>query len=68
MKPFVSAFYAQFGVDAEDENFGQLVMAYEIPTHYSWRPIIVINLYEATSDDLLRDRVEPVLWRKLCAA
>ena len=29
MKPLVSASYAQFGVDAEDENFGRLVMAYE---------------------------------------
>ena len=45
MKPFVSASYAQFGVDAEDESPGPLVMAYEIETHDSWRPIIVINDY-----------------------
>ena len=29
VKPLVSASYAQFGVDAEDENLGLLVMAYE---------------------------------------
>jgi hypothetical protein len=34
MKPLVSASYAQFGVDAGDENLGRLVMAYES------RPII----------------------------
>jgi len=28
MKPLVFASYAQFGVDAEDEDTGQLVMAY----------------------------------------
>ena len=57
MKPLVFASYAQFGVNAGDENPGQLVTAYENSTHDSWRPIIVINLYEATSDDLLRDRI-----------
>ena len=46
VKPLVFASYAQFGVNAGDENPGQLIMAYEIPTHDSWRPIIVINLYE----------------------
>ena len=46
MKPLVFASYAQFGVNAGDENPGQLVMAYEISTHDLWRPIIVINLYE----------------------
>ena len=46
MKPLVFASYAQFGVDAEDENPGQLIMAYKKSTHDSWRPIIVINLYE----------------------
>ena len=59
MKPLVSASYAQFGVDAEDEKPGQHVMAYVIPTHDSWRPILVV---------MLRNRVKPVLWRKLCAA
>ena len=34
VKPLVSASYAQFGVDAGDENLGRLVMAYES------RPII----------------------------
>ena len=34
MKPLVFASYAQFGVDAEDENLGRLIMAYES------RPII----------------------------
>ena len=29
MKPLVSASYAQFGVDAGDEDSGRLVMAYE---------------------------------------
>jgi hypothetical protein len=29
VKPLVSASYAQFGVDAGDENFGRLIMAYE---------------------------------------
>ena len=29
MKPLVSASYAQFGVDAEDENTGLFVMAYK---------------------------------------
>ena len=46
VKPLVFASYAQFGVNAGDENPGQLVMAYEVSTHDSWRPIIVINLYE----------------------
>ena len=46
VKPLVFASYAQFGVNAGDENPGQLVMAYEISTHDLWRPIIVINLYE----------------------
>ena len=57
MKPLVSASYAQSGVDAEDENPGPLVMAYENETHDSWRPIVVINLYEFISDDLLRNRI-----------
>ena len=30
MKPLVFASYAQFGVDAGDEDFGRLVMAYEL--------------------------------------
>ena len=30
MKPLVFASYAQFGVDAEDEVFGQLAMACEL--------------------------------------
>jgi len=29
MKPLVFASYAQFGVDAEDEDTGHFVMAYE---------------------------------------
>ena len=29
MKPLVSASYAQFGVDAEDERYRALVMAYD---------------------------------------
>ena len=60
MKPLVSASYAQFGVDAGDEDIGQLVMAYEKMTHYPWRPIIVENLYVATTDDFLQDWIEPV--------
>ncbi len=43
MKPLVFAAYAQFGVDAGDEDIGQLIMAYEKSTHYPWRPIIVGN-------------------------
>ena len=34
VKPLVFASYAQFGVDAGDENLGRLIMAYES------RPII----------------------------
>ena len=45
MKPLVSASYAQFGVDAGDEDIGPLIMAYELATHYLWRPVIVVNLY-----------------------
>ena len=56
MKPLVSASYAQFGVDAGDENSGQLVTAYEISTHNSWRPILVANQL-ITTDDLLRNRI-----------
>jgi hypothetical protein len=29
VKPLVSASYAQFGVDAGDEDIGRLIMAYE---------------------------------------
>jgi len=60
VKPLVSASYAQFGVDAGDEGIGRLVMAYES------RPTICGDLL-LWYDDLLRNRIEPVLWRKLCA-
>ena len=46
VKPLVSASYAQFGVDAEDENPGQHVTAYVNSTHDSWRPILVVLYYE----------------------
>ena len=29
VNPLVSASYAQFGVDAEEEDYGRLIMAYE---------------------------------------
>ena len=63
----MSASYAQFGVDAEDEGIGQVVMAYNLSTHYLWRPIIVVSLYVYLLTDLLRNRNKPVSWRKLCA-
>ena len=54
MKPLVFASYAQFGVDAEDENHGRFIMAYEID------PLFVETDYcgesiRTTSDDFLRD-------------
>ena len=45
VKPLVSASYAQFGVDAGDEDIGQSIMAYGITTHYLWRPVLV-EFYE----------------------
>ena len=44
VKPLVFASYAQFGVDAEDDDFGRDIMAYIFLTHYQWRPIIVVSL------------------------
>ena len=51
MKPLVFASYAQFGVDAEDENHGKFIMAYEIiplfvETNYCG------NSIRTTSDDI----------------
>ena len=67
MKPLVFASYAQFGVNAEDESNGRFVMAYKfdplLVETYSCRKSI-----RTTTDDFLRSRVEPALWRKLCAA
>ena len=65
MKPLVFASYAQFGVNAEDESNGHVVMACNID------PLLVETYccrksIRTTSDDFLRNRVEPVLWRKLC--
>ena len=65
VKPLVFASYAQFGVNAEDENLGRFIMAYEL------NPLFVETnccgkSIRTTSDDLLRDWIEPVLWRKLC--
>ena len=45
VKPLVFASYAQFGVDAGDEDTGQLIKAYEVSTHYLWRPVLV-EFYE----------------------
>ena len=47
------ASYAQFGVDAEDEGIGQVVMAYNLKTHYLWRPSIVVSLYVVSTDGLI---------------
>ena len=54
VKPLVFASYAQFGVDAEDENHGRFIMAYEID------PLFVETNYcgesiRTTTDDFLRD-------------
>ena len=50
VKPLVSASYAQFGVDAGDENLGRLIMAYES------RPIIRGDqLLWTTTYDFLRN-------------
>ena len=54
VKPLVFASYAQFGVDAEDENHGRFIMAYEfnplfVETNYCGKSI------RTTSDDLLRN-------------
>jgi len=46
MKPLVSASYAQFGVDAGDEEFWATRNGIRITTHYSRRPVLVVNLYE----------------------
>ena len=61
MKPLVFASYAQFGVDAEDDDFGRDIMAYIFLTHYQWRPIIVVSLYVLLLTDLLRNRIKPIL-------
>ena len=45
VKPLVFASYAQFGVDAGDEDIGQSIMAYGNMTHYLWRPVLV-EIYE----------------------
>ena len=45
MKPLVFASYAQFGVDAEDEGCWATRNGIRITTHYSWRPVLVVNLY-----------------------
>ena len=63
MKPLVFASYAQFGVNAEDEDNGRFVMAYKL------RPTIRGDLFLwKMIHYFLRNRVEPALWRKLCAA
>ena len=50
VKPLVFASYAQFGVNAEDENLGRFIMAYEfdplfVETNYCGKSI------RTTSDD-----------------
>ena len=67
MKPLVSASYAQFGVDAGDEDIGRLVMAYESRPIIRGDQFLWKNLYGLLLMILLRNWIEPVLWRKLCA-
>ena len=52
MKPLVSASYAQFGVDAGDEESWATRNGIRIPTHYSWRPILVVKSIRTSTDDL----------------
>ena len=66
MKPLVFASYAQFGVDAEDERYRALVMAYD-PRPSICGDLFLLQTYTYRLMDLLRNRIEPVLWRKLCA-
>ena len=42
VKPLVSASYAQFGVDAGDEEYWATRNGIRITTHYSRRPILVL--------------------------
>lgn len=65
MKPLVFALDAQFRVDAEDEEYWARCNGIYQPTHYSWRPIFVVSLYEHLLTDLLRNRIKPTMWRKL---
>jgi len=67
MKPLVFASYAQFGVDAEERVLDNLQW------HVNLAPIFVETYscdksIRGITDDLLRNRIKPVLWRKLCAA
>ena len=45
MKPLVFASYAQFGVDAEDEEYWATHNGIWILFQYLWRPTLVVNLY-----------------------
>jgi len=45
MKPLVFASYAQFGVDAEDEEYWANHNGIWILFQYLWRPTLVVNLY-----------------------
>ena len=67
MKPLVSASYAQFGVDAGDEGSWATRNGIRITTHYSWRPTIVVNLYEQQLMISYEVGYKPAMWRKLCA-
>jgi len=44
VKPLVSASYAQFGVDAEDEEYWATHNGIWITTQYSWRTMYFIIL------------------------
>ena len=45
VKPLVFASYAQFGVNAEDEEYWESRNGIRSSTHCSWRPIYVFGLY-----------------------
>ena len=45
MKPLVFASYAQFGVDAEDEECWAIHNGIWNLFQYLWRPTLVVNLY-----------------------
>ena len=51
VKPLVSASYAQFGVNAGDEESWATRNGIRIPTHYSWRPILVEKSIRTSTDD-----------------
>ena len=65
MKPLVSASYAQFGVDAGDEEFWATRNGIRISTQFLWRPALVVNLYVVTTDDLLRSWIETCIVAKV---